>query len=191
MSVSLNDMTMAELASYVCEKLLSDNIKVVLSGGGCVQVYSNDRYTSDDLDLINIYSASKTDIKKSMLELGFTINKSGYYTHTDTHFFIEFPKGPLGVGDKEYIPIEETNQLTTKYGTFRILTPQDCIKDRLTAYFFYNDIQTLRQASWVAIEQNINTDEIFEWATTGVNKGQDVKFNNFVMLVQGKEVDNL
>ena len=48
----IHAMTMAELAAFVCSHLQKNSIDVVLSGGGCVTIYSEGRYTSYDLDFV-------------------------------------------------------------------------------------------------------------------------------------------
>jgi hypothetical protein len=43
-----------ELAAFVCTHLRAGGIEVVLSGGGCVSIYSRNRYVSLDVDLVNV-----------------------------------------------------------------------------------------------------------------------------------------
>jgi len=45
----------------------------------------------------------------------------------------DFPAPPVSIGDE---PISKFNNLKTRFGTICLLTPTDCIKDRLAAYFF-------------------------------------------------------
>lgn len=52
--------------------------------------------------------------------------------HPDTAWFLEFPTGPLAVGDA---PVRELNEVATDTGVLVLLTPTDCIKDRLAAWF--------------------------------------------------------
>ena len=51
----IKEMTNAELAAFVESHLRERGIEVVLSGGACVSIYSNGKYVSSDLDLIDIY----------------------------------------------------------------------------------------------------------------------------------------
>ena len=44
-----------------------------------------------------------------------------------------------------------------------LLIPTDCIKDRLAAYFFWNDQQSLDQAVMVEKSNKIHLSEIKEW----------------------------
>ena len=102
------------------------NIDVVLSGGSCVEIYSQGTYTSNDLDFINRYNESKKAIKDVMLSLGFK-QENRYFIHDDVEYLIEFPPGPLGVGDS---PVNEITQIKTETGVLRLLTATDCIKSR-------------------------------------------------------------
>jgi hypothetical protein len=45
-------MSLAELAAYVCSHLRKHGIRVVLSGGACVSIYTQNRYQSYDLDFV-------------------------------------------------------------------------------------------------------------------------------------------
>ena len=64
-----------------------------------------------------------------MLKLGFK-EHNRYFVHEDTALFIEFPRGPLGVGDA---PVYEIASKEKDTGILKLLTPTDCIKDRLAA----------------------------------------------------------
>jgi hypothetical protein len=52
-------MTMGELAAFVCSHLQRNGIHVVLSGGGCVSIYSEGRYVSYDLDFVENISSGR------------------------------------------------------------------------------------------------------------------------------------
>jgi hypothetical protein len=45
-------MVIGELAAYVAEHLRQSDINVVLTGGSCVSIYTDNRYQSYDLDFI-------------------------------------------------------------------------------------------------------------------------------------------
>lgn len=50
---AVGDMSRMELAAYIGAECEKRQIRVVLSGGSCVSVYSDDRYVSMDLDFVN------------------------------------------------------------------------------------------------------------------------------------------
>lgn len=170
---SIKEMNMEELAAYVCSELESDGIETVLSGGSCVEIYSQGKYTSDDIDLIDRYNGGHTKIKNVMLKLGFK-EHNRYFVHEDTQLFIEFPRGPLGVGDA---PVNDIASKEEDTGILKLLTPPtDCIKDRLAVYFHWDDLQSLEQALWVAEENEFDIESVREWA---VNESEIEKFDVF------------
>ena len=158
--IDIKNMTMPELASFVCSALEDKGIEVVLSGGSCVEIYSRGNYTSLDIDLINRYNDTFFKIKSVMEDLGFK-EEGKYFVYKGTSYFIEFPSGPLGVGDA---PVKDIEEITTKYGTLKLLTATDCVKDRLAAYYHWDDEQSLTQAIWVAQENKVAIDEIKSWS---------------------------
>lgn len=151
-----------ELAGFIASHLAGQAIDVTLVGGTCVSIYSNDFYQSDDLDFVDRSYTPSKKLKEVMAQIGFS-PVGRYYEHPDSPFVVEFPAGPLSVGDD---PIKEWSTLATPMGTFTLITPQDCIKDRLSAYFYWNDRQALDQAVWVAKDQvgEYSLDEISKWA---------------------------
>ncbi len=165
---------MEELAAYVCDTLEKEGIETVLSGGCCVELYSKGRYTSDNIDLIDRYNGGHRKIKQIMEKLGFQEYKmKRYFVHEDTSLFIEFPRGPLGVGDT---PVHDVSTRQTETGTLKLLTPTDCIKDRLAAYYHWDDAQSLEQAIWVACENEFDMKSIEKWSLA---EGMDDKFLKF------------
>ena len=157
---NIGEMSMEELAAYVCSELEKEGIETVLSGGSCVEIYSQGKYTSDDIDLIDRYNGGHTKIKNIMISMGFR-EHNRYFVHNDTSLFLEFPRGPLGVGDAPVYHIAEKEEET---GILKLLTPTDCIKDRLAAYFHWDDLQSLEQALWVSEKNEFNIDSVKAWA---------------------------
>lgn len=173
MKKEIKDMDLKELGGFICDALIAKDIHVVLSGGSCVEIYSRGEYSSWDLDLINRYNEQYKKIHNVMQKLGFTEHNK-YFIHEDTKYFIEFPSGPLGVGDA---PVEDIAEIDTEAGVLRLLTPTDCIKDRLAAYYHWDDEQSLQQAVWVAEQNDYDLVSIKEWS---LKEGADEKFANFV-----------
>ena len=174
---SIAEMSMEELAAYVCSKLDEKGIDTVLSGGSCVQIYSHGKYTSDDIDLIDRFNGGHSLIKKVMFDMGFR-EHNRYFVHDDTSLFIEFPRGPLGVGDA---PVDNIATLEEETGILKLLTPTDCIKDRLAAYYHWDDPQSLEQAVWVAEQNDFDLKSIEAWSE---NENELEKFKIFKSRVQ-------
>ena len=156
----IKKMSQAELAAYIQVSLQKEGIIVVLSGGSAVSFYSSDKYVSKDLDLINTNFARRSKIKSMMEKIGFH-EKGRYFVNPETQFFVEFPDGPLSVGEE---PVKEISEFELATGTLRIVSPTDCVKDRLCAFYFWKDQQGLAQAVLVAESQNVDLKEIKRWS---------------------------
>ena len=75
-------------------------IDVVLSGGSCVSIYTENKYASLDLDFIEFNYIDRKKLKKSLLEIGFH-EKNKYFVNPETDIFLEFPPGPLILGKNQ------------------------------------------------------------------------------------------
>ncbi len=168
-------MTIGELAACVCSHLESRGIRVVLSGGSCVAIYAPNRYSSMDLDFIDRLHTTRRQLKQALEEIGFS-EQNRYFTHPETPYFLEFPSGPLAVGNE---PVGEVEEIRLETGILKLLSPTDCVKDRLAAYYHWNDRQCLQQAVWVAQERAVDWNEIERWS---LQEGEMEKFGTFRML---------
>jgi hypothetical protein len=174
----IREMSLGELAAFVCSHLKSRGIRVVLSGGSCVSLYASDRYVSMDLDFIELLHTTRRQLKKALAEIGFT-EQNRYFKHPETEFFLEFPSGPLAVGGE---PVGAIAEIQFDTGTLTLLSPTDCVKDRLAAFYHWNDRQCLEQAVWVARERGIDWQEIEQWSR---KEGEEEKFAVFRKRFEG------
>jgi len=160
----IGKMGRADLAAFVQEHLRGKGIDVVLCGGACVSIYSKGKYVSMDLDMVHtgLMAPKRSLVREVMLDLGFS-EDGRYFKHPDTDFFIEFPKGPPSVGEE---PVQEIHVRHEATGILKIISPTDCVKDRLTWFYYDNDHQCLEQAILVARENAIDLDEIKRWSAS-------------------------
>ncbi len=156
----LTDMTQAEVAAFVQSHLRQKGIEVVLSGGASVSIYTVGKYVSLDLDLVNVYSASRRAIRDAMGEIGFE-EEGRHFKSPDTPHIVEFPPGPLTVGAE---PVKEVQEIKLSTGVLRVISPTDSVKDRLAAYYHWGDQQALEQARLVAGNNEIDLHEVKRWS---------------------------
>ncbi|NKB65809.1 MAG: hypothetical protein GKR89_01995 [Candidatus Latescibacteria bacterium] len=152
-------MTLGELAAFVCSHLKKKGMEVVLSGGGCVSIYTTNRYQSYDLDFIQPVTNRKK-VRDALSELGFK-EENRYFKHPESEFWVEFPPGPLAVGDE---PVKEVVQREFATGQLYLISPTDCVKDRLAGFYHWEDRQCLEQAVLVAQNNKVDLDEIARWS---------------------------
>ena len=154
------EMTQAELAAYVQGHLRDKGIEVVLSGGAVVAIYSDGEYVSEDIDLVNARGANPSQIEEAMIEIGFS-RTGRHFEHSDTEYYVEFPPGPLTVGVRI---IDSLSEIEFDTGTLRVLSPLECVLDRLAHFYHWGDRQALVQARMVASRHQIDLGEVEKWS---------------------------
>lgn len=157
---SIAEMTRRELAGLVSSAFQEANIDVVLSGGSCVSIYSSEQYVSMDLDFVNARFTKRDRIRTVMESLGFH-EDNRYFRHPDAELLVEFPPGPLGVGEE---PVKQIDEMRTGAGILRLISPTDCVKDRLAWYYHDGDTECLRQAILVANHNKVDLKELQRWS---------------------------
>lgn len=165
------EMSIGEFAALVASHLQSKGISTVLTGGAVVSIYTENRYMSYDADFIS--PSDQKTINEAMEELGF--EKQGKdFRHNETDFFIEFPTGPLALGNQL---ISAEAELEFKGHKLILLSPTQSVMDRLAAYFHWNDLQCLDQAVWIAAKHPVQMNKVKEWAK---GEGHEEKFKIFL-----------
>jgi len=153
-------MTVGELAAYVAGHLGERGLPVVLSGGACVTIYSRGEYVSMDLDFVPTGLTARRRLREALAEIGFT-PRGRCFAHPDTDHFLDFPAGLPALGRQ---PVREPRTLEFPTGTLRLLSPTDCVKDRLANYYYFADRQCLHQALLVVRSENVDLDEVEQWS---------------------------
>ncbi len=178
--IAISEMSRADLGAFVQEHLRDRGIDVVLSGGACVSIYTQNRYESMDLDMIHtsLLKPKRRMIREVMKALGF-VEDGRYFKHDDTELFVEFPAGPPAVGEE---PVKDIEELQATTGVLKIISPTDCIKDRLTGFYHDRDLQCLEQAIRVAQDNSVDIDEIERWSQ---GEGKEEEFRAIRMRLEG------
>jgi hypothetical protein len=65
---------------------------------------------------------------------------------------------------------KEHNELKTHVGTLKLLTPTNCIKDRLCAYLYHGGEECFSQAIAVAHKNEIDKENLLKWAAKECSK---------------------
>ena len=160
MSINLKTCSEKELWEHVAVHLKKKGIDTILVGGAVVSIYSNGAYRSGDLDFVKA-SMFVTKLEESMSELGFKKHGRHFVNPECKHLFVEFPGGPpLGIGKDNTIIPDEVEVGGT---IIKILSPTDCVKDRLATYIYFKAPEGLDQAVLVAKNQEVNFSSIKKW----------------------------
>lgn len=156
----IGDMTRLELAALIGTEFRRRKIDVVLSGGSCVSIYSQEKYVSMDLDFVNAGFAKRAAIRAAMGALGFK-EENRHFRHPDSDLVVEFPSGPLGVGAEQ---VKQIDEIEVSTGILQIISPTDCVKDRLAWFYHDNDTECLEQAVLVAEAKDVDLAELERWS---------------------------
>jgi hypothetical protein len=169
--------TIRSVAAQVSQALTNAGITAVLTGGGAVSVYSANKYQSHDIDFVT--AASRRELSEVMAALGFVQGSGRHFEHPRTPLVIEFVAWPVTVGDEV---IRKWASVRTPAGLLQILTPTQCIKDRLAAFFHWRDSQSLEQALLVAKSNRISLTDLARWSLT---EGHRDDYEEFHRRLQG------
>ena len=147
-------------AAVVAGALRADGIAAVLTGGACAAIYTKGTYHSRDLDFIVVGPVTQAGIDSAMASVGFKRRHDRYF-HSRTRFYVEFPRGPLAVGGEYRIhPISRS----TPHGRISMLSPTDSCRDRLAAFYHWDDRQSMTVAAWIAIRNRVNVRALSRWS---------------------------
>lgn len=158
------------VAGAVSSVLRRHGIEAVLTGGAVVSIYSRNAYQTHDLDFVTIGLAK--DVASAMRDLGFE-RKGRHWAHPASEWYVEFPSGPLSIGDSVEVPVATKR---TPRGVLKLLPPTECVMDRLAAFFHWNDRQSLDQAVLVAKKQQVDLGRIRTWSR---REGMSAKLAEF------------
>ncbi|QDK46054.1 hypothetical protein DOM22_13255 [Bdellovibrio sp. ZAP7] len=166
------EMSRKQFAAAVVQQLEKHSISCVLVGGACVSIYTDEKHASKDLDFIS--PSSQENIEKALAEIGFE-RKGRYFNHPDSELYVEFPTGPVAIGNR--IPVKPEGELKVQKTTIQMLSPTQSVMDRLSAWFHWNDRRSLIHALWICEKQPVSIDKIRRWAA---NENSEEKFGQFL-----------
>lgn len=156
------ESTLVEVAFEVCTALHKVGVTAVLSGGGAATFYAPEAIQSYDLDFILEVYPSGGDPSGALAHLGF--ERAGHdYVHDQSRFQLEFPRGPLAVGDEL---IRAWNTLEEDANLLHVISGTDSCRDRLAAFYHFQDRSALEQALAVAraIGPELDLSKVKAWS---------------------------
>lgn len=110
-----------------------------------------------------------------MREIGFLKKSGRHYVHPECkHLFVEFPSSFLEIGEDNQIRPDEVIVEGIK---IKILSPTDCVKDRLAGYLYFKTRDNLDQAILVAKNHPIDLAKVKKWC---VREGHPEVFDEFL-----------
>ena len=164
--------SLTTVALTVGEALRRGNIRAILTGGACVSLYTRGAYHSTDVDFVLEGPVTRPELDEALATIDFE-RRGDHYEHALTPYYVEFPPGPLAIG--EDVDIRPVEVRRSRKRTFA-LSPTDCCRDRLAAFYHWNDRQSLRSAVLVAVGNRMGMSRIEEWSR---GEGAEAHFEEF------------
>lgn len=152
--------TLASVVGAVGGALRRARIRAVLTGGACASLHNGGASKSYDLDFIIQSPATQKQLDAALLSVGYRRDRDRY-VHRSCPFWVEFPLGPLGLGgDADVTPKE------IRVGRRRVLalSATDSCRDRLAAFYHWNDAQSFKAAVEIARRQPVDLALIARWS---------------------------
>jgi hypothetical protein len=152
--------------------LSEHGIRAILTGGACASLHAGGAYLSRDIDFILEGRVEVTELDAAMAAAGFA-RQANRYLHPQSPFWVEFPRGPLAVGaDLKIAP----RPLGDEAADTLALSPTDSCRDRLAAFYHWNDRQSLEVALLIAVRNEIDFDLVRRWS---VGEGHLARYEEF------------
>jgi hypothetical protein len=164
--------TLRHVIQVVSRELEANGIRAVLTGGASASIHSDGEYVSHDLDYIIENRVTQRQLDGALAAAGFRRNVDKYI-HPKSAFFVEFPRGPLAIGDDDLVsPVEVRVGRTIVL----MLSATDACRDRLAAFYHWNDWQSLDVAVAIALRRRVGLAAIRGWSE---REGKRAQFDEF------------
>lgn len=162
------------IAFKVCTALDLGGYRAILTGGSAATVYAPEAYQSADLDYIANFAYFREEFDAILNGIGYARQLMRVYRCPVTPLSLEFPNDENMIGSDF---VKDFATLTRDALKLYILTPTDCVRDRLCSYYWFNSVSALGAAVDVARIQPVDLEVVKDWS---VREGELEKFGDFV-----------
>lgn len=150
----------ATVAVRVGDALRRAGVGAVLTGGACASLYARGAYQSADVDFVLQGVVSQETLDAALRPLGFT-RRGGRYVRRGSPIYVEFPRGPLAIGaDHRIRPVRRGRGRAQTLA----LSATDACRDRLAAFYHWDDRQALAAAVAIAARNRVAMTAIRTWS---------------------------
>ena len=117
-------------------------------------------HQSIDVDFVLQGTVHRQQLDEALGSIGFVRHRDRY-VHPEHEIFVEFPRGPLAVGEDT-----EIQPRLLKRGTRAVLalSPTDSCRNRLAAFYHWNDRHSLAVAVAIARRRRVDFTKIRQWS---------------------------
>jgi hypothetical protein len=114
-------------------------------------------YQSEDLDFVLTFGSEDAAAARTALEsLGYQL-KHAMFFHDVSHFTVEFPAGPLRIGNDS---VDDIRTVQRGEESVRIIGPTAVVEDRLLKFAAWDDFSALSAAVGVGRSEEFDLDAV-------------------------------
>jgi hypothetical protein len=144
--LNFQGQSLGEVAAAVSNHLRSHGIEVAVVGGSAITLHVPDVYTSHDIDLAILTGFDRPAAAKALRELGFSEDGREFVNPT-TPFSVDLVAATPYIDQR---PIRQFDTIPTAAGPVRAYFIEDALADRIAAWLYWADSQSLEVAERVA-----------------------------------------
>jgi hypothetical protein len=149
-----------EAAAAVFKRLSANGHDPILSGQSCAAIYGGAGIKTSSIEFA-IREFSVGPVSKLMAELGFALKESRTFACDVSPFEVTLIAAPLMIGDDS---VSGSRTIKTQAGPLKLVTPTDCVRQRLSMFYRWGDRAALSDAVQVAKRQAVDMELVARWS---------------------------
>ncbi len=178
--LSIEGLSYRDAAAAICGQLEACGFDPILVGKSCAAIYSTKIMKPDCIEFV-ISEYMVDEIEMVMKSLGYSHIGHRTYSGKKTPFQVSFQPPPICVGDNI---VDSTGSIKTQKGMLKLLSPTDCARQRLAAYYRFGEPDALDDAVAVAMSHTLDMKLIEKWSHW---EWASDKFNEFVSKIKSQQ----
>ncbi len=158
--IDFNKLTLRQAVARLSEHLEDAGHEPVLTGSACAAVYVGASIRPRAINFV-IGEYTSGDLDGTMKKLGFERSSMNHYESKSSPYDVVFSPPPLAVGDDV---VRDIATAQARPGKFMLLSPTDCVRQRLSMFYRWGDTEAFAEAVEVARRHEIDLDLVKRWS---------------------------
>lgn len=157
---ALEGLVISQVAAVISSYMEEQGYEPVLTGKSCAAIHAGTSIHPKTLDFI-VRDFTNDEVAETMAGVGFL--DSGHRTFSNKYcpYEVLLTTHPVVVGDDV---VSDVKVMRTAKGPLKLLTPTDCVRQRLSMFYRWNDREALDDALKVARKHEIDMDLVRRWS---------------------------
>lgn len=157
---AFKNLNLREIIAVISKRLAKSGHDPVLVGQACAALYVGNSIRPQSCEFA-LKDYEVNSVGEAMEKLGFCATGRHAFSSERCPFEVVLTALPITIGD--YV-VGEIRSIKTPHGEVKTLTPTDCVRNRLFAFYRFGDKDALHDAAKVARRNKIDLDLIRRWS---------------------------